>query len=186
MLRSYGGASSCNALYVMTLILNLTGIQCRSSRRIGVTCSRQKTPPNSVAAAFSIDCNRRMSHAGRPTNNKLSNPTGNLQIREATNVEHRAIVNDEQHAVDEVGSSTTTHVEYVLFQVEAVVKKYTPMLRAPIVGLTTIPPTDNDRIVKSILRWLDLIHRDSVLSLFSLSLLDFIKAQNSYFTAEKV
>ena len=34
-----------------------------------------------------------------------SSPTGKLQMRAATNVEHRAIVNNEQHVVDEVESS---------------------------------------------------------------------------------
>ena len=42
-----------------------------------------------------------------------SSPIGKLQMRAATNVKHRTIVNDEQHVVG-----------YVLFQVEAVVKKY--------------------------------------------------------------
>ena len=33
-------------------------------------------------------------------------PTGKLQMRAATNVEHRATVNDEQHVVNEVESTT--------------------------------------------------------------------------------
>ena len=106
MSRRYGGASSCNALYVMTLILNCirrsTESQCRSSRRIGVTCARMETPPNSLAAAFSTDCSRRMSHAGRQRVTIYSSPTGKLRMRAATNGGLRAIVNDEQHVVDEV------------------------------------------------------------------------------------
>ena len=54
-----------------------------------------------------------------------SSPTGKLPICAATNVEHRAIVNDEQYGVDEVESSTHDTYGYVMFQVEAVVKKYT-------------------------------------------------------------
>ena len=45
-------------------------------------------------------------------------------MRAATNVEHRAIVNDEQHVVDEAESSTHDR-RCVLYQVGAVVKKYT-------------------------------------------------------------
>ena len=127
--RMYGGASSCNALYVMTPILNCirfsTGSQCRSSRRIGVTCLRLQTPPNS--------------------------PTGKLRMRAATNVEHRAIVNDEQHVVDEVESSTHDTLHMCCFRSRRS-SKSTPRLRASVVGLTTIPPTDNDGTVKSLLR----------------------------------
>ena len=35
-----------------------------------------------------------------------SSPTGKLRMHAATNIEHRAIVNDEQVLVDEVESST--------------------------------------------------------------------------------
>ena len=55
-----------------------------------------------------------------------SSSTGKLRKCVATNVEHRAIVNDEQHVVDEVESSPhDTSWICAVVQVEAVVKKYT-------------------------------------------------------------
>ena len=71
----YGSASSCNAWYVITPILNCircsTGSQCRSLRRICIMCSHLETPPNSLTAAFLTDCSRQMSRARRPTSNEL-------------------------------------------------------------------------------------------------------------------
>ena len=114
-----------------------------------------------------------------------SSPTGKLQMRAAMNVEHRAIVDDKQHVVDKVESITHDTLDMCCFRSRRS-SKSTPRLRAPLVGLTTIPPTDNDGIVKFLLCWLDLVHRHYVLSQFSLSLLDFIQAQSSSVHTAKV
>ena len=45
--------------------------------------------------------------SGMPVDQRVTSysiPTGKLQMRAATNIEHQAIVNDEQHTVDEVES----------------------------------------------------------------------------------
>ena len=105
----FTGASSCNALYFITPILNCIRCsirsQCRSSQRIGVTCSRLETPSNSLAVRFgeTVVDGCRVPEDQRVTS--YSNLTSKLRMHTATDVEQQAIVIDEQHVVDDVENS---------------------------------------------------------------------------------